>query len=159
MGSQQLLQYYWQPKPLLPAHVVHVLREALEGALAADSKNVDAAFLRELQFRGLEAKREQKIIEHRRFKDDVRVYAGRDEISIEIEKDGNRLEFDLLKMMAFSCTVLPNRRAFGCLIVPANLELGNPFISGNGHEQIWNYLTKRLLPMIQNLQGIRLENL
>ncbi len=139
--------------------MVQALKVALEAALAtATYRDLDAAFLRELQLQGWEARREAKIVEHRRFKDDARVSAGRDEISIEIEKDGNRLEFDLLKMMAFSYTVIPSRRAFGCLIVPADHKLKNPYISGNAHELTWDYLTRRLLPMIKNLQGINLKN-
>ena len=100
-----------------------------------------------------------QILASRKFEDDIRVCAGDDDLSIEIENYGNRLEFDILKMMSFAETVPDNHRAWGCLIVPANKRLGNPFISGSGQERIWDYLTKRLLPMTLPIRGLRISNI
>jgi hypothetical protein len=61
--------------------------------------------------------------------------------------------------MSFAESVPKNHRAWGCLIVPADKRLGNPFIAGSGQERIWDYLTKRLLPMTLPIRGLRISNI
>ena len=98
-----------------------------------------------LRLQNLQAKARERILNGRKFEDEIRIYAGNEEISIEIENDGNRLELEHL--------------AYGCLVIPANKRLSNPYISRNGKEQIWDYVTKRLLPMILPISGGRLDNI
>ena len=107
----------------------------------------------------LNAKARGRILDGRKFEDDIRLYAGDEEISIEIENDGNRLEFDILKMLSFAEAVPKKHRAYGCLVIPANKTLSNPYISGSGKERIWDYVTRRLLPMILPVHGVRLDNI
>lgn len=138
--------------------ISRALDEAVNVAARESVKEIDEAVLSLLRRQGVDARPREKVVRGRKFEDDIRIYAGNDEVSIEIENEGNRLEFDLLKMMTFAETVSKNHRAFGCLIIPASKQLGNPFISGNGKERIWDYLTKRLLPMMLPVNGLRIEN-
>lgn len=155
-----ILRHYWLPSPRLPGFVEKTLEEALCEAIAAGSvANLDALLLEALHHRGLKVKSQQAITGNRRFKDDIRLHTERGIVSIEIEKAGNRLEFDLLKMMAFAESLTSQHQAFGCLIIPATLQLKNPFISGSGKEEIWHYVTKRLLPMIDKVRGLKLANI
>lgn len=128
-------------------------------AVQTSEKTIDNALLLSLIEQGFDARARRPILGSRRFEDDIRVCAGDDELSIEIENYGNRLEFDILKMMSFAETVPENYRAWGCLVVPVNKKLGNPFISGSGQERIWDYLTKRLLPMTLPIRGLRISNI
>lgn len=159
MKNLEILRQYWLPKPQLTVKVEKILVQALSEAVAVSPKSIDNAFYSAIRKYGLDAKSEQKILEGRGLRDDIRVSNKGEEISIEIENAGNRLEFDILKMMAFSETLPRDRRGFGCLVIPAERRLGNPFISGNGKERIWDYVTKRLLPMVENIQGFKIKNI
>lgn len=159
MKNYEILQQYWLPKPRLKVKVEKILVQALREAVAVSPKSIDKAFYTAIRKFGLDAKSEQKILEGRGLRDDIRVSNKGEEISIEIENAGNRLEFDILKMMAFCETLPKDSRGFGCLVIPAERRLGNPFISGNGKERIWDYVTKRLLPMVENIQGLKIKNI
>jgi hypothetical protein len=155
----EILKYYWLSSPQLPAHVTTALEKGVSFALRGREKRIDGGILESVRAQGFDANPRMRILQSRKFEDDIRLIAGNDEVSIEIENDGNRLEFDILKMMSFGETVATDRRAFGCLIIPAKKELKNPYISGSGKERIWDYVTNRLLPMILPIKGLRLENI
>src|SRR5262249_16827165 len=155
----EIQKCYWRPSPHLPAHLMQGLEKGVNVALRTSEKTIDDALLRSLVGQGFDARARRQILTSRKFEDDIRLCAGDDDVSIEIENYGNRLEFDILKMMSFAETVPDNHRAWGCLIVPANKKLGNPFISGSGQERIWDYLTKRLLPMTLPIRGVRISNI
>jgi hypothetical protein len=154
----QILRHYWRPTPVLPTSLLEAIENSLTAALRTTDNKIDAALLRSLVAQDFDAQPRKKILVGRKFEDDIRVCDGNHHVSIEIENDGNRLEFDLLKMMTFAEAVPETCRAWGCLIIPANKELKNPFISGNGRERIWNYLTGRLMPMTSPIRG-RLSNI
>ena len=154
-----ILKHYWRISPHLPRRVVEALESSLETALQSDEDKIDGVLLRSLVAGGFDAKPRNQIVPSRRFEDDIRLCEGADVVSIEIENYGNRLEFDLLKMMSFAETIPETQRAWGCLIVPANKVLENPYISGNGRERIWDYLTKRLMPMTLPIKGLRILNI
>jgi hypothetical protein len=154
----QILRHYWRPTPVLPTSLLEAIENSLTAALRTTDNKIDAALLRSLVAQDFDAQPRKKILVGRKFEDDIRVCDGNHHVSIEIENDGNRLEFDLLKMMTFAEAVPETCRAWGCLIIPANKELKNPYISGNGRELIWHYLTKRLMPMIMPIR-VRLSNI
>ena len=154
-----ILRHYWRPTPKLSSYLTRALEESVDVAARESVKKIYEAVLSSLRTQDINAKPRERILQGRKFEDDIRVYAGNDEVSIEVENDGNRLEFDLLKMMTFAETVPKDHRPFGCLIIPANKQLGNPYISGSGKERIWDYVTVRLLPMILPVKGLRLENI
>jgi hypothetical protein len=155
----EILKHYWRPSPQLPVDVTTALETAVRFGLQETVKKIDGGVLESLRAEGFHVSPRVRILQGRKFEDDIRLNAVNNDVSIEIENDGNRLEFDLLKMMSFAETVASDHHAFGCLIIPAQKELGNPYISGNGKERIWDYVTKRLLPMILPVKGLRLENI
>src|SRR5687768_3546884 len=116
----EILKHYWRPSPQLPAHLMRGLEKGVNVALRMSEKTIDDALLRSLRDQGFDTRARGQILARRKFEDDIRVCAGDDDLSIEIENYGNRLEFDILKMMSFAESVSENRRAWGCLIVPAN---------------------------------------
>jgi hypothetical protein len=151
--------YYWRGTPTLPSSIFECLKTGVRKAVEEDAKRLDELLFLYLKGQGIDVRLEERILPGRRFKDDLRIIQGQDHISVEIEKEANRLEFDLLKMMAYAETIPSDGRAFGCLIIPDNLEMGNPFIAGNGKELRWDYVTKRLLPMISGIEGLRISNI
>ena len=155
----QIQRHYWRPTPVLPTHLMEAIETSLKAALQTTDNKIDAAFLQSLAALGFDVKPRSKILAGRKFEDDIRLYDGDHQISIEVENYGNRLEFDLLKMMTFAEAVPQRHSAWGCLVVPASKELENPYISGSGRERIWDYLTKRLMPMILPIRGLRLSNI
>ena len=142
----EILKHYWRPSPQLAESLVRGLEKGVNIALQTREKTIDNALLRSLTEQGFDARARRQILASRKSEDDIRVCAGDDNLSIEIENYGNRLEFDILKMMSFAETVPENHRGWGCLIVPANKRLGNPFISGSGQESIWNYSDQTTSP-------------
>ena len=155
----RILAYYWRPKPIISPLIAQALEKAVDLAARSSAKKIDEGVLDSLHAHDLNAKARGRILDGRKFEDDIRLYAGDEEISIEIENDGNRLEFDILKMLSFADAVPKKHRAYGCLVIPANKTLSNPYISGSGKERIWDYVTRRLLPMILPVQGVRLDNI
>ena len=113
---------------------MEAIENSLKAALQTTDNKIDAAVLRSLLAQGFDAQPRRKILVDRKFEDDIRLCDGDHHVSIEVENYGNRLEFDLLKMMTFAEAVPEAKHAWGCLIVPAYKELKNPYISGNGRE-------------------------
>ena len=137
---------------------MEAIENSVKAALQTTDNKIDAALLSSLRAQGFDAQARRKVLVDRKFEDDIRLRDGVHHVSIEVENYGNRLEFDLLKMMTFAEAVPEANHAWGCLIVPAYRELRNPYISGNGRERIWHYLTGRLMPMILPIRG-RLSNI
>ena len=155
----RILAHYWRPVPIISPLIGRALEKAVDLASRSNAKKIDEVMLDSLRAQGLDAKARERILDGRKFEDDIRLHAGDEEVSIEIENDGNRLEFDILKMLSFAEAVSNKHRAYGCLVIPANKRLSNPYISGSGKERIWDYVTGRLLPMILPVQGVRLDNI
>lgn len=109
----EILRHYWRPTPVLPTHLLEAIENSLKAALQTTDNRIDAALLHSLVARGFDAKARSKISVDRKFEDDIRLSAGDHHISIEVENYGNRLEFDLLKMMAFAEAVPEKHHAWG----------------------------------------------
>ena len=95
---------------------MEAIENSLKAALQTTDNKIDAAVLRLLVAQGFDAQPRRKILVDRKFEDDIRVCDSDHHVSREIENDGNRLEFDLLKMMTFAEAVPETHLAWGVLL-------------------------------------------